>query len=410
MHFSARSLVLPSVVLIVLAAIGWSFLPQPLGVDMATIQRGPLQVTVDEDGKTRIKEPYVVSAPLAGRLQRIVLEPGDAIERGHTVLARIEPQAPSLLDARTVAEAAAKVKAAEAALYRAQAVLRRSQLELEHAETEFARASKLGASAVSEQELDEAEVFFRTRSEEYRSAKFAEDIARFELEMAQAALLRSQPEEVRAVESSTDIISQTAQPILEICSPITGRVLRRFQESARVVTAGSELLEVGDSGDIEVEVDVLSRDAYRIKPGQRVFLEQWGGDEALKGVVRLIEPAGFTKISALGVEEQRVNVLVDFTDPPAQRPPLGDGYRVESRIVVWEEADVMKVPTSSLFRHEDHWAVFVVSQEGRARRRLIEIGHRSGLEAEVIDGLSENEVVIVHPSDQITDGLQVVKR
>jgi HlyD family secretion protein len=253
--------------------------------------------------------------------------------------------------------------------------------------------------------LEDAETLFRTSEEEYRAAKFAEEIARFELEMAQAALIRTRP-----MDTSQDEDDEVGRQVFEIRAPIDGRVLRLILESAKVVTAGTELLEVGDPADLEVEIDVLSKDAVRVKPGQTVLLEQWGGDEPLQGVVRLVEPAGFTKISALGVEEQRVNVIVDFTDPPETRASLGDSFRVEARIIVWQGQDVLKVPISAMFRHQDQWAVFAVDAQQTARWRAIRIGHRNGMEAEVLEGLESNEIVIMHPSDRVADGVKVVAR
>ena len=402
MIFSWRTIPTVAIAVAIVAAIVYAFLPQPVTVDLATVNRGPLQVTVDEDGKTRIKERYMVSAPLAGRLLRIELDPGDDIERGSTLLARIEPSDPALLDARALAEAEAKVKASQAALNRARPLLNQAKLELEYAETEFGRLAKLRRTdAVTQQDLENAELDFRAKGEIYRSAKFAEEIARFELEMAQAALRRTRP---------TNESSNGPGQMFEISSPIDGRVLRVIHESSKVVTAGTDLIEVGDPADLEVEIDVLSRDAVRILPGQRVILEQWGGDQPLIGIVRLVEPSGFTKISALGVEEQRVNVIVDFADAPESRATLGDNFRVEARIVVWEHDDVLKVPTSALFRHQDVWAVFTVDGEQRARLTPITIHHRSGLEAEVTAGLEENDTVVIHPSDRIAEGVTVVSR
>lgn len=400
MTVTRRRILLVLAALAVVGVIVYAFLPKPVDVDLAPVTRGPLQVTVDEDGKTRIKERYIVAAPLAGRLARITLDPGDEIASGKTLLASIEPPDPALLDARTVAEAEARVRAAEASLARADPAVEAARAELEYSETDLGRIRRLAErTAISAQERDAAELRHRRAVEEYRSATFAQEIARFELEQAQAALLRTNPH------SGTN---GPPQPF-EIHSPIDGRVLRVIQESATVVTPGMELIELGDPSDLEMEIDVLSSDAVKIKPGYAVLVEQWGGNQPLRGVVRVVEPSGFTKISALGVEEQRVNVIVDFTDPHDHWSPLGDNYRVEAKIVIWESPDVLRVPTSALFRHGDSWAVFV-HQRGRAVLRPVTIGQRNGLEAEVLDGLDENEQVIIHPSDRIRDGVAVRQR
>jgi HlyD family secretion protein len=387
-----------------LGAIVYAFLPQPIPVDVASVTRGPLVVSINEDGKTRIKDRYTVSAPLAGRLQRIKLRAGDPVIAGETVVAVIEPVAPELLDPRALAQAEARVKAAEAALSRAGATLSAARAELEHAESELARARRLFASKTfTQQELDTAALLERTRAEEFRAARFAEEIARFELELARAALIRSTPPD----EQTPTQIGSSWQ--LEIRSPINGRVLKVVQESAGVVTAGTALLELGDPRDLEVVVDVISTDAVKIHPGDKVILEHWGGSKPLQARVRLVEPAAFTKISALGVEEQRVNVIIDFIDSISERSALGDGYRVEARIVTWEGADVLRVPTSALFRRDTDWAVLAVSQH-QAILQSLRIGHQNSLAAEVLEGIQEGSQVIVHPSDKITPGVNVVLR
>jgi len=339
-------------VLLIIAAVvgglGYAFYPEPVDADLATIERGSLLVTVDEDGKTRIREKYVVSAPLAGRLLRIDMEAGDPLIAGKTLLATIEPRDPELLDARTVAQSEARVKAAEAALKKMEPQLETVRDAQAFAEAELARARKAAVgNAISKSELENAEFIYRQRSEELRSTRIQEEIARFELEQAQAALLRTRPRDEGQTAGSSGADGNGGWNFT-IYSPINGRVLRVLQESAAVVNAGTPLLELGDPLDLEAEVDVLSRDAIKVHPGARVLLEHWGGDKVLLGRVRLVEPSGFTKISTLGVEEQRVNVIVDFVDPPEARTTLGDGFRVEARIVIDEAHDVLKVPTSAL--------------------------------------------------------------
>ncbi len=387
-------------VLVLGALLYVAFRPQPVDVDLAAVTRGELRVTVDEDGKTRIRERYIVSSPLAGRLLRIEMKPGDMVLRGDSLLATMQPRDPELLDARELASSEARVKAQEAALQRAQPVLESARVALEFAESELGRAREIARKkGISDQELDRAESNYRLRSEEFRAAKFSERITEFELELARAALLRTNPEN-EGKENNHQF---------EIHSPINGRVLRVLQESATVVTAGAQLLELGDPSDLEIEVDVLSSDAVKIQPGARVLLEQWGGDQPLEGVVRLVEPSAFTKVSALGVEEQRVNIIVDFVDPPDMRETLGDGFRVEARIVIWEAADVLKIPMSALFRIDEQWAVFVVKGD-RARIRRVVIGQQNGLEAQVLTGLEFSEQAVLHPSDKLGDGSKVAAR
>ena len=408
----------------VVGGLVYAFLPEPVDVDLATVSCGMLRVTVDEDGKTRIREKYVVSAPLVGRLLRINMEAGDPVTAGQTLLATIEPRDPELLDARTVAQAEARAKAAEAALKKMEPQLEEVRVAQAFAEADMMRFRQAARSnAVSKSELEQAELLYRQQSEALRSMRIQREIAEFELEQAEAALLRTRPrdngfDDPAAPASSPDV--QTAEGTrpssngnggwtFTIFSPIDGRVLRVFQESAAVVSAGTPLVELGDPLDLEAEIDVLSRDAVKIEPGAMVFLEHWGGDRPLHGQVRLVEPSGFTKISTLGVEEQRVNVIVDLVDPPEERTTLGDGFRVEARIVIDEADDVLKVPTSALFRVGAKSAVFRVNDQ-QAHQRLVTIGRQNGLEAEVIDGLAAGDRVIIHPSDQVEDGVAVRPR
>ncbi|MEZ6115258.1 MAG: HlyD family efflux transporter periplasmic adaptor subunit [Pirellulaceae bacterium] len=384
--------------LLIVGLIVYGFLPKPIDVDLAEVSRGALQVTVDEDGKTRIKEKYIVSAPLGGRLLRINLDPGDHVTSQQTVLASLAPSDPTLLDARAIAQADARVKAAQAALNRADPLLEQARLALDSAEVDLGRQRQLfEKNAASQQALDDAELLFRTRSEEYRSARFAREIAEYELQQAQAALVRTQPQND----------ANATQWQFDIQSPIDGAVLRILQESSAVVTPGMPLLELGDPQDLEIEIDVLSSDAVKIGPGDRVIIEHWGGPYPLEGRVRLVEPSAFTKISALGVEEQRVFVIVDLVEPIERRKSLGDGFRIEGRIVIWESDDVIKVPTSALFRDADQeWAVFRV-EEATIRQVQVEIGQSNGLEAQILSGLEVGDQVVMHPSDQVAEGVRI---
>src|SRR6516164_8897519 len=354
MKFSKRKLGLAAAGLVLAGALGYLFLPAPVDVDIATVERGSLLVTVDREGKTRVRERYVVSAPLAGRVRRIELHPGDRVEEGKTVLAIIEPGDPALLDPRARAEAEARVRAAEEANK-----LAGTNLAQARAEAERARRLAVGRS-ISQEELERAE-------HRERTAAFALRIAEYELELARAAFQRVQPRSP----------GENSSTRLEIRSPITGCVLDVYQESSRSIPVGTELLRVGDTADLECVSDVFSTDAVKIARGAKVYLEHWGGERPLLGRVRLVEPGAFMKVSALGVEEQRVNVLVDFTEQHAKWEALGDGYRVEARIVVWEGDSVLKAPAGAFFRHGDAWAVFR-NLKGRARMTPVEVGRTNG--------------------------------
>jgi HlyD family secretion protein len=400
LRFLIRMAMYLTLLAVLVGGLVWFFWPRPLPVEWTTVSRGRLHVTVDEDGKTRIRQRYVVSSPLAGRLLRSTLDPGDAVQRGSTLLATIEPNEPEILDDRALAQAEARVRAAEAVWNRVEPAVERARIEWEHAEAEWTRFRKLAETAsVSAQQVDEAEMIYRARQQDLRSAQLAQDIARFEWDLAKAALLQATPSE----------IDSPTPRRFDIHSPIDGRVLRVLERSETAVQSGTPLLELGDVYDLEVEVDVLSPDAVKISPGTRAFLERWGGDRPLAATVRLVEPAAFTKISALGVEEQRVNVILDLKEPPDQRPQLGDAFRVEARIVIWEAEDVLQVPTGALFRQRNDWAVFLI-EENRATLRIVEVGHRNSLSAQILAGLEEGDRVILHPSDQVTDGSPIVLR
>lgn len=382
----------------IVGALGYSLWPRPIRVELATAAYGPLQLTVNEDGKTRVRERYVVSSPLSGELLRIEHHPGDRIEAGKTVLATIIPTNPTLLDARAVAEAEARVNAAEAATRYTQARLDRAREAMELAQHDYDRAQQLIISkTITREEYDRYEHTQRMAREDLRSAEFAHHVAQFVLELAKAALIRVRPA------SSTDASN------FDIRSPVDGEVLRVLQESSAVVSAGTDLMEVGDPTNLEVVVDLLSTDAVKVHPGDEVILDHWGGEQPLHGRVRLVEPSGFLKVSALGVDEQRVNAIVDLVDPLEARKGLGDEFRVDARIVVWSDKHVLKIPAGALFRSTGQWAVFVV-RDGRARLQKLEIGKNNGLDTEVLSGLSEHDQVILHPSDQIEDGTTIISR
>ena len=371
-------------------------LPERVQVDLAAVDRGPLQVTLDEEGETRVRDRYVMSAPVSGRVLRIELEPGDPVVAGETVLATFQPAPPLLLDARTRAEAQARVDAAKADLGFAQAELARARAEYRYAQSEHERIERLADEDIVSQEMrDGVRLQLDAGREAQTAAEFAVNVAEHNLEQARAALM--QGDGASAIEPIT------------IRAPIDGVVLRRLRESASVVPAGDPLIEVADPERLEIVADFLSGDAVRIERGAKVLIERWGGDQTLRGRVRRVEPAGFTKISALGVEEQRVNVIIDFDDPLEAWRALGDGYRVDVRVVIWEAADVLRVAASSLVRDGNGWAVFRIAQK-KARLVPVEIGWRTGSQAEVRSGLEAADRVVLYPSDEITDGVGIEPR
>ena len=395
----AKRLVALAVGLAILTLIVLAMQPKPIPADFATVERGALRVTVDEEGETRVRDRFMVSAPLSGRILRIELESGDEVRSEETLVVTLQPTDPVLLDARTKAEAEARVGAARAALERARAERDKTEAELRFSRSEAERYRKLAAEEiVSQERLETAELDVSTRQEALRASEFSVKSAEQELAAARATLLQT----------GSRAVAKNAEPI-ELFAPIDGVVLRRLRESESVVPAGEPLVEIADPSQLEIVSDLLSTDAVKVSRGDKVLIEQWGGDKPLEGVVRRVEPYGFTKISALGVEEQRVNVIVDFEDPREAWNALGDGYRVEVRIVIWEREDVVLVPTAGLFRQGEDWAVYVVA-EGKANLRRVELGERNGLAAEVLGGIAEGDQVLVHPSDKISDGVMVAQR
>ncbi|MFO0953114.1 MAG: HlyD family efflux transporter periplasmic adaptor subunit [Isosphaeraceae bacterium] len=392
-----------------LAAAGLVVRPRAGGGRRRPGRARSLVVTVDHEGKTRVKERYVVSSPLAGRLLRVQLRAGDRVNGPKTLLAVIEPVDPALLDVRARSEALARVDRAEAALKKAAADVERTKTLVTQARKVADRDRNLQArieGAVSKEQFETDLFRERVALSEERSAEFALKVAEFELEQAQAALVHTR---VGSTNGGSDSERSASAFRFEVPSPVEGVVLRVFQESTTVVTPGMKLVEVGDPTDLECEVDLLSTDAVKVVPGQRVILEQWGGERPLEGRVRVREPSGFTKVSALGVEEQRVNVIIDLTDPPSARPTLGDAYRVEARVVVWEGRDVLKIPAGAVFRREGKPTVFVI-EDGRAVARAVETGHSNGLETEILSGLTPGDRVILHPGDRVAEGAAVKAR
>lgn len=389
------------VAVLILAGIVYGFWPRPVEVDLGEVTRGPMRVTVDDEGKTRIRERYIVSAPLAGSLRRVPLKPGSTVVAGETILALIEPVDPSLLNPREKASALEHVKVAESALR--QAEIRTAAARKEHtlAMQQLARVKKSYEAGVgSIEDLHIAEAREQVRAENVRDDESGEKVAAFNLSVAKAALIEAGPKSALPGDNGKR----------EVRSPIDGKVLKVYQESEAVMTPGSPILILGNPADLELEIEVLSTEAVKITPGNRVIVERWGGEYPLTARVRLIEPMGRTKISALGVEEQRVKVIADFIDPPEKWSRLGDEYRVEARVVVWEAADVIRVPAGALFRMPDGgWAVYAM-RDGAAVLTPVQIGHTSGLEAEVLGGLEPGDRVVLHPSDRVKPGVRIVGR
>ncbi len=375
--------------LIVLALLGLR--PQPAPVETARVVTGALRATVSEEGKTRIRQRYVVAAPVSGQLRRIAFKPGAEVEAGVTVVAVIDPLPASPLDERNRA-------LAEARRDSTRILLEKSRTSHELARNELRRIEQMfAARTISPQEMESAQMRETTAARDVAAAEGA--LKEVEAQLA-ATGLGGGPVSRRAADD------REVAPPIEVKANASGRVLHVFQESARAVMQGTPLLEVGDPTDLEVVVEMLSRDGAAIAPGAPVALEQWGGPAPLEGKVRLVEPAAFTKYSALGVEEQRVNVVVDITTPLEQRRSLGDNFRVEARVITWESATALKLPTSGLFRQGNNWAAYIV-RGGEAKLVPVKTGRSSGAEIQIIDGLKEGDEVILYPGDRIKDGQRV---
>ena len=380
----------------VVGAVAYGLRPQPIEVETAAAARGPLTVHVVEEGRTRIRNRYVVAAPVAGRMRRVDLKPGDPVEAGVTVLTAVEPSLAPLLDARSRAEAEARVQAADALVKRAQQNLDLARTASDFAQANWQRVQNVTRKgAISDTDRDAARREALMREREVHSAEFGLKVAEYELAQARAALLQ--------------IDAPASGAAVEVRPPVSGVVLRVMQESATVVTPGTPILEVGDTADIEIEAEILSRDAVPIRPGTRAEIEQWGGNPPLAARVRRVEPAAFTKVSALGVEEQRVYVLCDLVDPPDAARSLGDRFRVDVKVAVWHADDTLLVPAGALFREGSQWHALAFDR-GRARRVTLDAGRTDGRHTEVLAGLDPGTEVLVHPPDTVTDGTRVRKR
>ncbi|MDA8431739.1 MAG: efflux RND transporter periplasmic adaptor subunit [Nitrospiraceae bacterium] len=393
-----RWLLLAAVAAVVVFSIMYGFMPKPAVVDIVKAAKGPMTVTVEEEGKTRVKDRYVISAPVAGFLRRIDLDVGDPVKKGQ-VVADLESQKAPVLDPRSRAAAEASVSAAGAMLAAAEETVSARTAAADYAKANAARSRKLFESGyISRDAMDQSESEAKRTAADLLAAEAAAKSARFELAKARSALGYSAAEQ-----------TVNRGKIVPVRAPAPGCVLKIYHESEGSVNAGDPLIDIGDPAGLEVKVEVLSEDAVRIKPGMTVLFERWGGEGNLLGKVRTVEPAGFTKISSLGVEEQRTLVIADITAPPESWQKLGDGYRVDARFVIWEGKDVLQVPAAALFRKGDGWDVFIV-RGGKARLQPVQLGHRTGLAAEIVSGLAAGDQVIAHPDDSVRDGSRVRPR
>lgn len=391
------------------AGLFYGFRPQPAQVEVSRVALGPMQLTVEEEGKTRLRNRYVVSAPVAGFARRLRWKVGDAVSAGEAV-AVLEPMRPVVLDPRTREQSEARVRAAEAAVAAVESRVRAAeeQIRAAQADQSYWRGQLQRDESLHKSGDLPAERIEKTRTELRRvdaavsGAEFAAKAVRADVENARAELAAARA----ALANSSPGVRGGAGELVTVTAPVAGRVVRVIHESEGVVTPGQPLVELGNARALEVEVELLSADAVRVGPGTRVILTRWGGERPIEARVRTVEPAGFTKVSALGVEEQRVRVISDIVSPEQEWQRLGDGYRVDASFVLWEGAKVLHVPASALFRLDSGWAVFVAA-DGFARRKPVEVGHRNGLSAEVLKGLEEGELVVTHPDDSVTDGREV---
>ncbi|MCU0779320.1 MAG: HlyD family efflux transporter periplasmic adaptor subunit [Akkermansiaceae bacterium] len=383
-------------VLLLATLIGWGLWPKPVIVETGVVARGPLTVHVSEEGKTRIRNRYIVAAPVAGNMRRVLLKPGDPVEAGVTVITTIEPVAAPLLDPRARTQAEAVVAMHEASRQRAAESLQAARAALKLAESDRDRMRSVTRDGtLSDSDRDRMEAEASIKAAEVRAMEFSLQVIDYELAQARAVLERP--------------AAGGAGNLIEVKSPVGGRVLNVMQESETVAAPGMAIIEIGDPADLEIEAEILSRDAVAIHPGDPAEIEQWGGEVALKARVRRVEPAAFTKVSALGVEEQRVIVLCDLLDPPEAARALGDRFRVEVRVAVWREDDVLVAPAGALFREGNVWKTFI-HQNGRARLTAIDAGRSDGRLTQVLSGLREGDKVLLHPPDTVGDGTRVVTR
>ncbi len=376
----------------------FALIPNPVLVDMDTVKRGDVLVTLDGEGKTKIHDIYVVYSPIEGRVTRIESEPGDNVIAGDTVIANMSPADPRFIDSRTEVQAQADIQGAEAARGFEIAKLERAEAELEFAKAEHQRTQRLYDNGnVSIARLERAELLVRLRETELNTAKSGMVVA--ESVLAAAKAKRIQPGNTAAGDSSS----------LLVHAPVSGKVLRILHKSEGVIPSSTPLVEVGNPDDLEIVIEMLSRDAVKVEVGDRALIKRWGGDEDIQAQVRVVSPSGFTKISALGVEEQRVNIYLDFIDGKEKWRGLGDAFRVEASIIVDQATDALFVPISALFRFEGNWTVFT-AEDGTATRKQVTVGRLNDNIAEITKGLSEGNQVIIHPGSEVSDEARVEQR
>ncbi len=394
---------------VVAGGIFYGFSQQPVAVEAATAKAGPMQVTVEEEGKTRLRSRYIVSAPAAGYMRRLEWKAGDRIRSGQTITV-LNPVSSPLLDTRSVDQGEARVRAAEANMMVVESRVTQTKEQLRTAQSDL---DYWRLQEEREQPLVESGDLPAQRMDQIHN-----EIRRGEAAVATAeANLNTAQQEIASAKAEVDAARAALTPVnpagpngeaeaIPVRAPAGGRVIRVIQESEGVVSPGTPLMEIGDANAIEVEVELLSPDAVQVKPGTKVLLTGWGGGEMLEAQVRVVEPGGFTKVSALGVEEQRVRVIADIVSPEQEWERLGDGYRVEASFVLWEGQDILQIPANALFREKGDWTVFVI-QDGVAHLRKVEVGHRTGLIAEILSGLEAGEVVVAHPDETVEDGFAV---
>jgi HlyD family secretion protein len=399
-----------SVVVVGLIAAGliWFAWPRPLPVDLATVAKGPIEVTADDDGKTHVRHVYTVSAPIAGKVLRIShptgehgpsLHVGDEVVANQTVVALMQPTLPGFIDVRSRDQLQAEVLAADAAIQQQEAEVQRIEAALDFSRTEFQRAQTLlRTQSTSAQAFDKAKFDVATNEAALASAKAQVDMRRAVRTSLAARLM------------DPANANPSAEPTccVRVLAPASGRVLKIIQDSEATVLPGTPLVDIGNPLDLEIVADLLSTDAVQIKVGAPVRIDGWGG-RSIKGKVVRVDPAGFLKVSALGIEEQRVRVTIDFSDPPETWASLGHDYRVVVHVTTWSAPEALIAPVSALFRKGDQWAVFV-DENGRANTVPVSIGHRNNWVAEVLSGLAAGDRIVLHPSDRITDGSTIEQR
>lgn len=395
-----RTLLWTLIAALVATGLAAAFWPRSLSVDITPVAAGHMLLTVDDEGETQVVDVFVVSAPTAGRLRRIEAEPGDTVIAGETVVAELEPSESQLLDPRTEAEARAQLNAAESAAALAQAELEKAEAELTFAQSEMDRSRELALKGtISARDLEAAERAFETNKAGLSVAQANMQVRRYELQQLRSRLM-----------SPAEMAQQRQMcPCLMLHSPVDGQVLRVLRESEGFVQAGEGLVEIGDPQRLEVRVDLLSTDAVKVNPGDAAIIENWGGEQSLVARVRRVEPFGFTKTSALGIEEQRVNVVLDLVSPREVWQALGHGYQVGVRIVLWESDNVLNVPLTALFRDAADWALFVV-EDGRAKKRRVEVGVRNESAAQILAGVTAGEQIVIYPGIGLEDGVRISAR